>query len=158
MIVEGDRQHHRVAAVAGRAPREALVFPGIGLEPDDAKVPGGLSPVRLEPAACADVGEDQRVRAIFRLEGGIEKDVHRVSVYTSNRSSLPAVETGIGTARPASHMTRFGAIHVPMTARFLFALVLSPALLLAAPQDRPQKPQAPRAQPQRGPAPSPIPA
>ncbi len=43
-----------------------------------------------------------------------------------------------------------------MTARFLFALVLSPALLLAAPQDRPQKPQAPRAQPQRAPTPRPI--
>ena len=70
------------------------------------KVAAGLSPVRLEPPTGADVGEHQRVPAILRLEGWIEKDVHRVSVYTSNRSSLPAVETGIAIARPASHMTR----------------------------------------------------
>jgi HEAT repeat protein len=43
-----------------------------------------------------------------------------------------------------------------MTARFLFALVLSPALLLAAPQDRPGKSPAPEVQTRRAPTPRPI--
>lgn len=43
-----------------------------------------------------------------------------------------------------------------MTARFLSAFVLFPALLLGAPQERPQKPPVPQAQAQRAPAPRPI--